>query len=181
MATFFPRPCARVAAEQPRRYAGSVNPLDVMTYGQRTIDDLIDRLRPDDWQTTALGAWTTKDLVGHLGAFEVRFAELVMEFCGETPLTNLRAESPTTFNDDQAAIRSDWSTERIVDELRAAHRLTMEFARRVPAETWSVVGSIPWYGPAYALDDLLVYSMYGHKREHAPQIEAVVERGASSA
>jgi hypothetical protein len=38
------------------------------------------------------------------------------------------------------------------------------------------VGSIPWYGPEYALDDLLVYTMYGHKREHAPQLEAVLER-----
>ena len=33
-----------------------------------------------------------------------------------------------------------------------------------------------WYGPEYALDDLVVYLMYGHKREHAPQLEAVLER-----
>ena len=38
------------------------------------------------------------------------------------------------------------------------------------------VGTIPWYGPDYSLDDLLVYQMYGHKREHDPQLSAVLER-----
>jgi hypothetical protein len=155
-----------------------VNPIDVMTYGQRTIDRLIDRLAPDDWTVIALGVWTTKDLVGHLGAFEVRFAEVMAMFSGETPASNLRAESPATFNDDQAAVRRDWTVDRVVAELRDAHRLTMSLARRVPAETWTEVGTIPWYGSEYCLDDLLVYSMYGHKREHGPQIETVLERHA---
>ena len=33
----------------------------------------------------------------------------------------------------------------------------------------------PWYGPEYSLDDLVVYTMYGHKREHDPQLSAVLE------
>jgi uncharacterized protein (TIGR03083 family) len=153
-----------------------VNPLDVMRYGQETIDQLIDRLRPGDWQRIALGEWTTKDVVGHLGAFEVRFAEILVVFGGETPTTNLRAESPATFNDDQAARRKGWPVDQVVTELRDAHRLVMDCAARLPAETWSSAGSIPWYGPEYALDDLLVYSMYGHKREHGPQLEAILNR-----
>jgi hypothetical protein len=153
-----------------------VNPLDMMAYGQKTIDGLIDRLRPEDWSVIALGVWTAKDVVGHLGAFEVRFAEVMALFTGETPATNLRAESPSTFNDDQAAIRRDWTVEQVVAELRDAHRLVMELAARIPAETWATVGSIPWYGPQYSLDELLVYTMYGHKREHGPQLEAVLDR-----
>jgi hypothetical protein len=151
-----------------------MNPIDAMMYGQRTIDGLIDRLRPADWEAIALGVWTTKDVVGHLAAFEVRFAEVMALFIGETPTTNLREESPATFNDDQAAVRRDWTVDAVVTELRDAHRLTMSLAARVPAETWATVGTIPWYGPQYALDDLLVYTMYGHKREHAPQLEAIL-------
>jgi hypothetical protein len=153
-----------------------VNPLDMMAYGQKTIDGLIDRLQPDDWTAIALGVWTAKDVVGHLGAFEVRFAEVMALFAGDAPTTDLRAEPPSTFNDDQAAVRKDWPVERVVAELRDAHRLTMTLAERVPAETWSAVGTIPWYGPQYSLDDLVVYTMYGHKREHGPQVEAVLER-----
>lgn len=153
-----------------------MNPADVLRYGQRTIDELIDRLGPADWEAVALGAWTTKDLVGHLGAFEVRFAEILSLFLDEEPATNLRATPPATFNDDQAAVRRDWPVKRVVAELRDAHALAMSLVPRIAPERWREVGTIPWYGPEYALDDLLVYTMYGHKREHAPQIEAVLER-----
>jgi len=32
------------------------------------------------------------------------------------------------------------------------------------------VGTIRWYGPTYALDDLIVYVNYAHKREHCAQM-----------
>jgi DinB family protein len=152
-----------------------MNPRDVLHYGQREIDPIIDRYRPEDWARIALGVWTAKDLLGHLGAFEVRFLEVVQLFLGEEPATRLRETSPATFNDDMAAIRRDWPVDRVVAELRDAHRAVMECVDRIPAETWRQVGTIPWYGPEYALDDLAVYSQYGHKREHAPQLGAVLE------
>jgi len=155
-----------------------VNPIDILTYGQRTVDELIDRLQPDDWTAIALGVWTTKDVVGHLGAFEVRFAEIMAMFAGETPRTNLRSEPASTFNDDQAAIRRDWPVDRVVAELRDAHVVVMELAGRIDADVWSKVGTIPFYGPEYSLDEMLVYTMYGHKREHGPHLDAVLERSA---
>ena len=156
-----------------------MNPADLLRYGQAHIDELIDRCTPADWSAIALGTWTTRDLVGHLGAFEVRFAEVLSLFAGIEPTTNLRIESPATFNDDQAAIRSEWSVDAIVAELRVAHALATSLVGRIPAETWREVGTIPWYGPEYSLDDLLVYSVYGHKREHGPQLEAVLERSVA--
>jgi hypothetical protein len=156
-----------------------MNPIDMMRYGQRTIDELIDRLEPDDWTAIALGVWTTKDLVGHLGAFEVRFADVLAPFMGEAPRTTLASEPLATFNDDQAAVRRDWPVDRVVAELRDAHALVMDLAARIPAEVWREVGTIPWYGPEYSLDEMLVYTMYGHKREHAPQLEAVLDRTPS--
>jgi hypothetical protein len=153
-----------------------VNPHDILRYGQEMVDALIDRLGPADWEATALGTWTTKDLVGHLGAFEVRFAEVLAGFAGDTPTTNLRAESPATFNDDQAAVRKDWPIAEVIRELREAHGRVMEMVDQITPDTWREVGTIPWYGYQYSLDDLTVYTMYGHKREHAPQLEAVLER-----
>jgi hypothetical protein len=153
-----------------------VNPIDILTYGQRTIDELIDRLEPAAWEAIALGTWTTKDLVGHLGAFEVRFVEILTTFLGEEPATGLVRTPIETFNDEQAALRIGWSVEAIVAELREAHVQAIALVPRIPAERWREVGTIPWYGPEYALDDLVVYLMYGHKREHAPQLEAVLER-----
>jgi hypothetical protein len=153
-----------------------MNPRDVLFYGQREIDPLIDRFTAADWAAVALGTWTTKDLVGHLGAFEVRFVEELQVFIGEEPKTGLRYEPGDTFNDTQAAVRADWPVEAVVAELRDAHREVMRLVDLVPAELWREVGTIPWYGLEYALDDLVVYRLYGHKREHAPQLAAVLER-----
>lgn len=153
-----------------------MNAHEVLLYGQRDIDRLIDRFTPADWSSVALGTWTTKDLVGHIGAFEVRFREALIVVLGDPPSTDLRSSPLATFNDDQAAIRREWSVEAIVGELQSAHREVMGLVDRIPAERWREVGTIAWYGPQYSLDDLTVYTMYGHKREHAPQLEAVLER-----
>ena len=153
-----------------------MNIVDVLDYGQRDIERLLHRLQPAHWDLPALGVWTTKDLVGHLGAFEVRFADVLAGFAGEEPESELTAANPATFNDDQAAVRRGWTVDEVLTELRDANLRVKRLARQLSGETWSRVGTIPWYGPEYALDDLAVYSIYGHKREHGPQIEAVLER-----
>lgn len=153
-----------------------MNPADVLRYGQRDIDAIVRRIRDEDWRLVALGVWTVKDLLGHLSAYEVRFAEILQTFVGETPATSLRSAPSATFNDDQAAVRREWPAERIVAELADAHARVMKLVERIPAERWREVGTIPWYGPEYSLEDLAVYTQYGHKREHGPQLEAALER-----
>ena len=90
-----------------------MNVIDVLMYGQRTVVRTVDRYRPDDWSRIALGVWTAKDLLGHLGAFEVRFADVLATFVEAPVVSGLLEADPRTFNDDQAAIRADWPIERI--------------------------------------------------------------------
>jgi DinB family protein len=150
--------------------------LDVLMYGQRTIRSTIDRYGADDWDRIALGVWTAKDLLGHLGAFEVRFADQLAPFAGEPVQSDLPSADPRTFNDAQAAVRKDWPVEKVMTEFLEAHERVMRHAGAISAEVWKEVGTIPWYGPEYSLDDLVVYQQYGHKREHDPQLGAVLER-----
>lgn len=151
--------------------------LDVLRFGQRTITATIARYGNDDWARIALGTWTAKDLVGHLGAFEARFADTLAGFVGEPATTGLMDAPTATFNDDQAAVRADWTIEAILAELTDAHERVMAYAERIPEATWREVGTIPWYGAEYSLDDLVVYQQYGHKREHDPQLSAALEPG----
>jgi Mycothiol maleylpyruvate isomerase N-terminal domain len=153
-----------------------MNALDILMYGQSMVMKSIDRLRPDDWTQIALGTWTTKDLVGHLAAFEVRTAEILALFAGAEPATDLRSADNATFNDDQAAIRAGWSVDEVKTEFAEAYDLAMAHARAIEPDIWPKVGTIPWYGAQYSLDDLIVYTMYGHKREHNPQFEQVLDR-----
>jgi hypothetical protein len=158
-----------------------MNTLDVLMYGQRTIRSTIDRYGPDDWARIALGVWTAKDLLGHLGAFEVRFADQLAPFAGATPTSDLSSADPRTFNDDQAAVRRDWTIDQVRMEFLDAHERVMRLAATIAPEVWREVGTIPWYGPEYSLDDLVVYQMYGHKREHDPQLSAVLEQEGAGA
>ena len=155
-----------------------MNTIDVLMYGQRTVRRTMARYQPDDWSRIALGVWTAKDLLGHLGAFEVRFADVLATFVDAPVVSGLLQADPQTFNDDQAAIRADWTIEQVTDEFLGAHERVMTHARAIPAERWREVGTIPWYGAEYSLDDLVVYQMYGHKREHDPQLSAVLEARA---
>ena len=45
-------------------------------------------------------------------------------------------------------------------------------SRQVPIRVRRLNGMLPWYGAATDLEDFIVYSIYGHKREHAAQIAA---------
>lgn len=156
-----------------------MNAVDVLMFGQRTVMRTVARYGPDDWSRIALGTWTAKDLVGHLGAFEVRFADVLATILDEPVTSDLLGRDPATFNDDQAAIRRDRAVEAVLAEFTEAHERAMSFARRIEPEVWRQVGTIPWYGPEYALDDLVVYTMYGHKREHDPQLSAALDHPES--
>lgn len=152
-----------------------MNALDVLAYGQSMVMATVDRYRPEDWTRNALGVWTAKDLLGHLGVFEVRLADVLASFVGAPIESDLMEADPATFNDDQAAIRSAWTVQQVRDEFVAAYDRAMAHAGGIPPETWRQVGAIPWYGPDYSLDDFVVYNIYGHKREHDPQLSAALE------
>ncbi len=76
-----------------------------------------------------------------------------------------------SFSDDEVAARADRSPAEIVAEYDAAHARTMSLIGDIAPEVIAKPGTMPWYGDAYALDDLIVYRYYGHKREHMAQIE----------
>jgi hypothetical protein len=152
-----------------------MNAIDVLMYGQRTVMTTVARYAPEDWGRIALGVWTAKDLLGHLGAFEVRFADQLATFVDAPVTSDLMAADPRTFNDEQAAVRRDWPLEQILGEFTEAHERVRAHAARIPPDRWREVGTIPWYGVEYSLDDLVVYQMYGHKREHDPQLSAALE------
>ena len=152
-----------------------MNAVDMLMYGQRTVNATIVRYRAADWDRIALGVWTAKDLLGHLGAFEVRFADVLASFVDAPLESDLLSADPRTFNDDQAAIRKTWSIDDVMTEFSEAHERVMRHARGIAPEVWREVGTIPWYGLEYSLDDLAVYQMYGHKREHDPQLSAVLD------
>ena len=99
-----------------------MNAVDMLMYGQRTVLATIDRYTAGDWDRIALGVWTAKDLLGHLGAFEVRYADVLAGFVGAPLESDLMSADPGTFNDDQAAIRKPWPVDDVMRRVPRCER-----------------------------------------------------------
>jgi hypothetical protein len=80
------------------------------------------------------------------------------------------AQGPGVFNDSEVEARRSKSATDVLQEYQDGHTKNMALAARISPETYREVGTLPWYGAEYSLDDYIVYSFYGHKREHGAQI-----------
>jgi hypothetical protein len=151
-----------------------MNARDVLKYGHQTVLRTLDGLPETEWETPGVcGTWSVKDIIGHLASYEHLLVDVLTTFLdgGPTPyLEEMAAVGPLQFNDAEVALRQDKTIADVLAEYNDTYAQTMALAARIPAETYRQNGTLPWYGPEYDLDDFIVYSYYGHKREHSAQI-----------
>lgn len=156
-----------------------MNAGDILTYGHGTILQTIDGFPDVAWETGGVcGVWSTKEVIAHLASYEQLLIEVLSAFTGggPAPYMQMWSELGPAFNDRQVEIRVGRSAADVLAEYNDAHeRVRMQMAQ-IPAETFGQTGTLPWYGMGYALDDFIVYTYYGHKREHAAQIAAFRDR-----
>jgi hypothetical protein len=156
-----------------------MNAADILKYGHRTMLQTIADLPADAWEMPgACGVWSCKNIMAHLASFEHVLVDILKTFLGHDPTPSLdQFRDPIgDFNDGQVALRQHNTVGDIVAEYSDTCAQTMELIGRIPAETLRQRGTLSWYGAEYALDDLIVYMYYGHKREHAAQIAAFRDR-----
>jgi DinB family protein len=156
-----------------------MNAGDILTYGHGTILQTIDGFPDSAWETGGVcGVWSTKDVIAHLASYEQVLIEVLSAFTGggPTPYREMWGELGLGFNDAQVALRKERSAAAVLAEYTDAHDRVRALAARIPAETFRETGTLPWYGMEYSLDDFIVYTYYGHKREHAAQIAAFRDR-----
>ena len=134
----------------------------------------------------ACGEFSARDLMVHMGTQENILVDILGGFV--TPGT------PTPYFDRMMELGGDPYTMAQIAEARAqntpvavvraaydaAHARLLELAAQIPVETFRQPGTIPWYGAEYALDDLIVYFNYGHKREHSGQLGLFRDRFRSA-
>jgi uncharacterized damage-inducible protein DinB len=151
-----------------------MNSVDILKYGHRTVINTLNVVPESEWETPGVcGVWSVKDILAHLASFEHQLIEVLGGFLegGPTPyLAKLAEIGPERFNDDEVALRQANTTAEVLAEYMETQAQTMALAARIPPETFRQNGTLPWYGAEYDLDDFIVYSFYGHKREHSAQI-----------
>jgi hypothetical protein len=151
-----------------------MHPTDVLRYGHLTVLGTIERFPESQvYSTGACGYWSVKDLVAHLGSFELVLVEVLNSILGtgETSLLEEMGRQGVDFNDLQVNRRKEMTMGQVFEEYESAHQAVMAVAARIPTGDWRSAGILSWYGEEYDLEDYIVYSNYAHKREHCGQIQ----------
>jgi Mycothiol maleylpyruvate isomerase N-terminal domain len=152
-----------------------MNAVDILKYGQQTILQAIDGFPETAWETPgACGVWSVKDIISHLASYERVLVDILTTFTrsGATPALNTFIELGGQFNDSEVNRRKERMIQDVLAEFNDTYTQVMSLIVPLPPETLRQSGTLPWYGMDYALDDVLVYMYYGHKREHSAQIAA---------
>jgi len=156
-----------------------MNALDILKYGHLTVMRTIESFPRDQWYTSgACGYWSVKDLVAHLGSFELVLEDILNNLLDQraTPMLDQYTNPQVDFNDTQVNQRSSRTMEQVLEEYQNAYKEVMAVAAQISLETWNREGILPWYGAEYDLEDFIVYTYYGHKREHCGQIAVFSDR-----
>ena len=156
-----------------------MNATDVLKYGQLTVMQAIDGFPEMAWETPgACGVWSVKDIIAHLASYERVLVDILTTFTGggSTPALNSYVELGGQFNESEVSRRKAQTIQDILTEFNDTHVQVMSLLVSIPSETLRQSGTLPWYGREYALDDVLVYMYYGHKREHSAQIATFRDR-----
>jgi hypothetical protein len=156
-----------------------MNARDILKYGNGTLQHSISNLTEAQWTATgACGVWSPKDIMAHLASYEYVLVDVLGQFLGIQSRANLdqMLALGNAFNDNLVAQHKDATPQAIVAYYDAAHLETMALIEQIAPDVLRTVGTLPWYGADYALDDYIVYAFYGHKREHSAQIDAFKDR-----
>lgn len=151
---------------------------DILKYGHQTVLQTVEGLPEGAWDRPGVcGNWSTKDIIAHLASFERVLADVLHTLLegGPTPYLDQYCAGGG-FNDAQVAARRAKSGAEVLREYGDTCAANLALAARIPAERSRETGTLPWYGAEYSLDDFVVYTFYGHKREHCAQIKLFRKR-----
>jgi len=157
-----------------------MNCSDIIKYGHRdvleSVKDLEDSLKDTPGVTTH---WSVKDTLAHLASYE-HLLEDALNFVANPdkprPTLDSMARDSKAFNDEQVAKYKAMSYDEILDDYSKTYERVIGLVTTLGPEKLREVGTIPWYGEVYSLDDFIVYASYGHKREHTGQIKQFRKR-----
>jgi hypothetical protein len=158
-----------------------MNASDVLKYGHGTVVQTIDRLTDEEWTASgACGVWSPKDIIAHLASFELVLIDVLHSLLGDgpTPYLDKFTQQHAEFNDAEVDRRKAQSVADTLAEYNDAHAEVMDLIKQIPAETLRRPGALSWYGAEYDVEDFLVYTYYGHKREHMGQVAVFRDRFA---
>lgn len=157
-----------------------MNMSDILKSGHQTVLKTVEDVPDAIWQQPgACGDWSIKDIIAHLGSFEEVLADILRQLIDEnaaTPALEHFFSDPSGFNESEVQTRRERAAQTILNEYKIHHAEVMRLMEQISEDRRRRNGILTWYGEAYDLEDFIVYTYYGHKREHCAQILLQRER-----
>lgn len=157
-----------------------MNTDNVLQYGHQMVGQTVKGLPEKNWYTPGVcGVWSVKDIIAHLASFEKLLVDVLtaqLEEDHPTSTLDRFLEDYVAFNDIEVAARQHLTVAEVWAEYNDTQARTAELLAQIPFEDRRLNGALPWYGEEYDLEDFIVYTFYGHKREHSAQIAAFRDR-----
>jgi hypothetical protein len=153
-----------------------MNASDVLKYGDNTLKQALKEFPDDNWETSgACGWWSVKNILAHLASYELMFIDVLnsmIDANAEIPVLMRMGADPIGFNDTEVNARLNMNMDEVLEEYQNAYEKTLTLIEKIPVADRRAPGALAWYGEEYDLEDYIVYTFYGHKREHSAQIAA---------
>ena len=152
-----------------------MNTDNILNYGHQIVMQTIKGLPEEEWYTPGVcGVWSVKDIIAHLASFEHILVDVLHSLMGDSPTPTLDKflEDYVQFNDVEVAARQHMTVAEVWAEYSDTQAETARLLAQIPSESRRLSGTLPWYGEEFDLEDFIVYTFYGHKREHSAQIAA---------
>ena len=122
-------------------------------------------------------AWTLKDLLGHIAAWNAVATKFVNEYLRDgapMPLGLKDDAAVNAYNAQLHAARRDWSLARVRAEFDAAFRNFVAAVEKLNDEQLNAPLPDPWE-QGVTLERLIAWNSYEHEPEHTEQIKKFVK------
>jgi len=148
----------------------------LLEYGHQTVLKSIEGIEGENWESgKVVGEWSAKDVLNHLTSMEHIFLDVLksaIEKDTTTPyLDGYLSKGPHVYCNEQVEAHRPNPITATLQEFEEVHAQVMATVEQLDPTLLSQKGTLSWYGEVYALDDYAVYANYGHKIEHATQLE----------
>ena len=133
--------------------------------GHRVVEQALRGITPEELDRSAVGEWTPREIVHHLGDSEMMSAIRIRRLLTE--------DEPVIHGYDEAAfarlLTSDRPIEPSLQAMRWARETSTQLLERMTDEDWRKVGTHTESGPYTAETWLTIYA--AHAQDHAAQIK----------